>query len=190
MPAPLDDVLPVYQHRERHAISIAASPGEVWKALLAVTVGELRLSRTLMALRTLPARLSGTSNVLMSAPQQPFITAFLNGGFRKLRDERPRLLIAGAAGQPWRLRGGERSDVHNLQGFRTFARPGFVLMATSFELQVENGGTCLSTETRVQPTDPRAGRAFRPYWWVIRAGSGLIRRDVLQAVRRRAENRS
>jgi hypothetical protein len=39
----------------------------------------------------------------------------------------------------------------------------------------------------VQPTDAAAARAFRPYWWAIRAGSGLIRRDMLHAVRRHAE---
>jgi hypothetical protein len=39
----------------------------------------------------------------------------------------------------------------------------------------------------VQPTDTSAARAFRPNWYAIRAGSGLIRRDLLCAVRRRAE---
>jgi hypothetical protein len=94
---------------------------------------------------------------------------------------------AGAAGQPWRLRGGETADVADLAGFRAFARPGFVLIATSFELEPLDHETRLSTETRVQPTDSAAARAFRPYWWAIRLGSGLIRRDMLRAVRRAAE---
>jgi len=75
----------------------------------------------------------------------------------------------------------------DLGGFRAFARPGFVLIATSFGLEALGEGTRLSTETRVQPTDAAAARAFRPYWWAIRGGSGLIRRDILHAVRRRAE---
>jgi len=58
----------------------------------------------------------------------------------------------------------------------------------SFELDGLGDCTRLSTETRVQPTDSAAARAFRPYWWAIRAGSGLIRRDVLHAVRQRAEH--
>ena len=85
------------------------------------------------------------------------------------------------------MRGEIEVDVVDLDGFRAFARAGFVLTATSFELEALGDGTRLSTETRVQPTDPAAGRAFRPYWWAIRAGSGLIRRDVLHAVRQRAE---
>ncbi|MGH2991074.1 MAG: hypothetical protein ACRDMA_14690 [Solirubrobacterales bacterium] len=75
----------------------------------------------------------------------------------------------------------------DLDGFRAFARPGFVRIATSFELEALGEGTRLSTETRVQPTDAAAACAFRLYWWAIRGGSGLIRRDVMHAVRRRAE---
>ena len=89
--------------------------------------------------------------------------------------------------QPWRLRGEESADVVDLDGFRAFARAGFVLTATSFELEAIGDGTRLSTETRVQPTDAGAARAFRAYWWAIHAGSGLIRRDMMHAVRRRAE---
>jgi hypothetical protein len=116
-----------------------------------------------------------------------FIEAFVGRGYRELRVDPPWTLVAGAAGQPWRLRGGETADVVDLDGLRAFARPRFVLIATSFELEALGDGTRLSTETRVQPTDAAAARAFRPYWWAIRAGSGLIRRDVLHAVRRRAE---
>ena len=41
----------------------------------------------------------------------------------------------GRAGQPWRLRSGETADVTDRAGFLAFARPGFVLIATSFELE-------------------------------------------------------
>ena len=67
------------------------------------------------------------------------------------------------------------------------AARAFVLIATSFELEALGDTTRLSTETRVQPIDATAARAFRPYWWAIRGRSGLIRRDVLHAVRRHAE---
>jgi len=102
-----------------------------------------------------------------------------------LVDKPPRVLVAGAAIQPWRLVGGEVADVRDLAGFGAFSRPGFVLAALSFELEPTDEGTRLSTETRVQPTDAPAGRAFFPYWLVIRAGSGLIRREMLRAVARR-----
>jgi hypothetical protein len=188
MRAVLDDVLPVYRHRERHATQIAAAPEAVWTALHGVSNDELRLTRVLMSARALPALLPGGRMPGAGAPADSgFIEAFLERGFRELRLDPPRTLVAGAATQSWRLRGGETADVVDLDGFRAFARPGFILIATSFELEALGDGTRLSTETRVQPTDAAAARAFRPYWWAIRGGSGLIRRDVLHAVRRRAE---
>jgi hypothetical protein len=48
--------------------------------------------------------------------------------------------------------------------------------------------TLLETETRVLATGPRAKRAFAAYWLVVRPGSGLIRRELLRAVARRAES--
>jgi hypothetical protein len=187
--AVLDDVLPVYRHRERHAMQIAAAPDLVWSALHTVSSGDLRLTRVLMSVRALPARLPGGRMPGDGLPaDRGFIEAFMEDGFRELCVDPPWTLVAGAAGQPWRLRGEESADVVDLDGFRDFTRAGFVLMATSFELEALSDGTRLSTETRVQPTDPAAARAFRAYWWAIRAGSGLIRRDMLHAVRRRAEH--
>jgi hypothetical protein len=188
MTAVLDKILPVYRHRERHATQIAAAPDVVWSALDALSSGDLRLTRLLMSIRALPGRLRGARVPPGGLPaDRRFVEAFLEDGFRELRVDPPWTLVAGAAGQPWRLRGGETADVVDLDGFRAFARPGFVLIATSFELEALGNGTRLSTETRVQPTDPPAARAFRPYWWAIRAGSGLIRHDMLRAVRLRAE---
>jgi hypothetical protein len=187
MTAVLDDVLPAYRHRERHTTQIAATPEAVWHALHTVSAGELRLTRLLTGIRALPQRLSGRPPAGGLPADRGFIEAFLERGYRELRADPPSTLVAGNAGQPWRLRGGPTADVADLHGLRAFARPGFVLIATSFELEALGDGTRLSTETRVQPTDAAAARRFRPYWWAIRAGSGLIRRDVLHAVRRRAE---
>jgi hypothetical protein len=181
--AVLDDVLPAHRHRERHATRIAASPEAVWSALHAVTIGDLRLTRVLMGIRML-RKPDATRN------DARFLDAFYRRGFRELLVDPPSTLVAGAAGQPWRLRGGEIVDVGDLAGLQAFARPGFVLMATSFELEPLGDGTRLSTETRVLPTDTASARAFRPYWYAIRCGSGLIRRDLLRAVRRRAESTS
>lgn len=185
--AALDEVLPVYRHRERHEKTIQAPTVEVWRALLAVTAQELPLSSLLMGIRSIPQRLTRSRDVLSGRASEPVVQVFVEGGFRELRVEPGRLLIAGAAIQPWRLVGGEVADVRDLSGFRGFNQPGFVLAAISFELEPAGEGTCLATETRVQPTDRSAARAFQPYWLVIRAGSGLIRRDLLRAVARRAE---
>ncbi|OKK04726.1 hypothetical protein AMK26_15585 [Streptomyces sp. CB03234] len=51
----------------------------------------------------------------------------------------------------------------------------------------DGAGARLRTETRVYATDPGAARRFTPYWLFIEPFSGLIRRDLLAAVGRRAE---
>ena len=61
-------------------------------------------------------------------------------------------------------------------------------MALSLEVTPRAGGSHLRTETRVRPTDTGAWRAFRPYWLVVKPFSSLIRRDLLLAIRRRAES--
>ncbi|MGD9695042.1 MAG: hypothetical protein AB7V42_05215 [Thermoleophilia bacterium] len=184
--AVLDDVLPAYRHRERHGATIAAPPERVWDALHAVTVRELALTRVLMAARALPARLTGRGDAFNEDAAQTFMRVMAENGFTMLRDD-PSALVAGSIGRPWQLRRESAVPFDGRDGFRAFGDPGYVLMATSFECEPDAGGTRLCTETRVQPTDESAARSFRPYWLAIRAGSGLIRREILRAVRRRAE---
>lgn len=187
MSSVLDEILPVYRYSERHSTQIAYPPGLVWTALHEISNRDLRLTNVLMRLRTLPGRLGrGSRPGGKPAPARSFVDSFQLQGFRALRVDAPRALVFGAAGQPWRLRGGESASVVDVAGFKAFRRPGFVLMVLSFELETNGAGTRLSTETRVQPTDATAARAFRAYWWAIRGGSGLIRRDLLRAVRRRS----
>jgi hypothetical protein len=181
MSSPLDRVLPQFTHREVHATDVDASPEAVWAALHEVRGNDMPLTRILATIRGLGS--SGASG--------PMVEAFAKRGFSIVVDDAPRQLAAVCAGQPWLARGGENVRVPDLRAVAEFARPGFVLMAMSFALEPlggqAGGRTRLTTETRVQPTDAFAARKFRPYWWIIRAGSGLIRRDMLRAVRRRAE---
>ena len=76
--------------------------------------------------------------------------------------------------------------MHSLEDFRAFTSPGWVKYLTDFRLEAENGGTTLSTSTRVVATSPSARRRFRAYWFVIRGFSGVIRRDMLRSVDRLA----
>ncbi|WCB93188.1 hypothetical protein DSM104299_01894 [Baekduia alba] len=181
MDSPLDRVLPQFAHSEVHAVDVSASPERVWAALHEVTVAEMPVTRVLTLLRGLGSR----------GAQRPILQAFTARGFTVVIDEEPRALAVVAAGQPWHPRGGATVAVADVEAVTAFAQPGYVLMALSFGLESLGGHaagrTRLTTETRVHPTDPAAARKFRRYWWAIRAGSGLIRHDLLRAVRRRAE---
>ena len=66
--------------------------------------------------------------------------------------------------------------------FAAFDEPGYAKVAFNFVLEAGE----LSTETRIAGTDERARRRFRFYWLLIRPGSGLIRREWLGAIAKRA----
>jgi hypothetical protein len=181
----LDDVLPAPHFRERHSRRIAAPPAAVWQALQELRLGDLRVSRALLGVRTLPARLLGSRTPRMVSGR------FLEEGpVPVLATEQERCIVAGGVMQPWKLFGGEDPPQLDTEGLRGFTAPGWVKVGLDFVLEPDGAGTTLRTETRVIATDARTRRRFGFYWLLIRAGSGVIRRDMLRAVAQRAEGRA
>jgi hypothetical protein len=175
----IDRVVPRWDFAERHARLVGAPAPQVWGALAEVRVSDLPVTRLLMWVRTLGrGRLRADRRMLDALP--PGEVARVEGR---------ELLLAMVA--PTSL----RTDVSSLAELRAasldeLARPmpdGWVRIATDFRLEAADGSTLLTTETRVLATGPVARRRFRLYWLVIRGGSGLIRRELLLAVARRAE---
>jgi hypothetical protein len=183
MTSTLDRLLPSYHHRERHSRHIAASPPDVWDAVERVRWSELALARPLLALRALPARLTGST-----PPWQQPGPIVDNLPIARLAEEPGRELVFAGALRPWR-RGEAPPPALDRNHFPRFAEPGWVKVAMDIRLAREGDGTRLSTETRIQATDRRARRAFAAYWLLVRPGSGLVRRELLRAIARRAEQR-
>lgn len=102
---------------------------------------------------------------LRGIPYRPEMTMrefFSTGSFRIFAADPPREVVFGI----------ERLHLRALGNFRTVTTVS---------------GTVLSTETWVETTTPQADRAFRLYWAVVAPFSGLIRRVLLGAAKRRAE---
>lgn len=173
----LDRLLPEYQFVERHEVLVRASRPEVWRALHEVTTGEMALTRVLFGLRTLPARLSGARR---PDPAGPWLPNLIASGFKVLAETPEHELVLGTTGRFWEVRHRPRPQPD----------PGSAVAAMDFRLEDRQGLIVLTTETRVAVEDRAARRRFALYWAVIRIGSGLIRHDLLQAVRRRAERSS
>jgi hypothetical protein len=81
----LDALLPRYDFSERHSRVIGRQPHAVYDAFRALTLQEMPVSRVLLAVRSLPARLAGRRG-LPSRSGVPLLDQFLDLGFVLLVD--------------------------------------------------------------------------------------------------------
>lgn len=189
-PALIDEYLPDFDVVERHATVVRAAPARVWAVLRTADFGGSPLIGALLALRSLPSLLTAPRKTLRRGTERrakPLtLDAILDAGFALL-DERPGLeMLLGVEGRFWAPRGDLR--LTDTRRFREPPASGLARAAWDFRLEPLVGGrTRLSTETRVLCADAAARRRFRPYWLLVRPGSGLIRRAMLGAIRRTAE---
>lgn len=172
MAAMIDSLLPDYDFRTSHTRWVDAATDEVWAALTTVRFDELLLTRPLVRIRGLGRRVPNGS-------------VFHDGPVTLLLVEDGQEAVGGSIAQSWSLRP-QRKEVSTADEFLSFTDPGWVKLVTDFRVLPENGGTRLSTETRIQATDSVARRRFSLYWTGIRVFSGVVRRDVLSAVARKA----
>lgn len=175
----LDGLLPHYDQREHHDTHIAAPPARVWAALDGLRVRDLPLTTLLSRVRGGPAAWFGGRD------EEGYDARALDRvAPRTMLADPPHELVLGdiaryTSGRPVRppVTRGDAGD------FRAFTEPGWTKVAMNFRFTAEAGGTRLSTETRVLATDPATRRTFRWYWLAVRAGSGVVRRDILFAAR-------
>ena len=112
--------------------------------------------------------------------------ALASAGFVILGEDPGREVVLGTIGRFWTPSGGMRAFA--AAEFAGFSEPGWAKAAWNFRVDAAaDGRTTLSTETRVLCTDPRSRRTFGRYWRVVRPFSGLIRIELLRAIRGAAE---
>ena len=175
---PLDEQLPRFDRRELHSRRVAATPAQVLVAAREVTAREVPLLVVLMALRSGP-------RLRRRSLGRPILGEFERSGFVRLAEADDEL-VYGGVGRFWTPSGGIRRI--SAQEFEGFAHPGYAKTAFNFLARpLPDGGTLLSTETRVLATDPAALSSFCRYWRLIRPGSGAIRWGWLRGIARRAE---
>lgn len=175
-PMSLPEALPGAEFTEHHDLVLDAPPERVWTALRAARWTDLRVTLPLMAVRGLGLRLPDGERGLLIGPGGPTPFVHLEDG---------RCAVGVSVAQPWRARPERGPRMPSLTAVRAFDEPGWLKMGMEFRLHPLPGGrTRLATVTMCQPTDAAAGRAFRRYWRVIRPFSGLVRMDMLRAVRR------
>jgi hypothetical protein len=187
----LDEVLPEFHVRASYGTQVVASPERVYASVWTADFNHWGLMRALFMLRGVPG--------LLAAPRETWARVRPQGGRRRVRledvlasgftllGEQPgEELVLGTVGRFW-LAQGELTPV-SPESFREISAPGTAKAAWNFAVHPgTRGRTVLTTETRVLCSDRATRRRFRIYWALIGPFSGLIRREMLAAIRDTAE---
>jgi hypothetical protein len=187
----IDEFLPQWDVRERHGLRVRAAPSTTYEALRSTDLASSSVVRLLLLLRALPGALrrarGGLASLRRETTAPTTLRTFERHGFRILAERPPHELLIGLEGKFWTVKGALCTP--SAEAFRSRPpEPGTARAAWNFSLvPAPDGGTTLRTETRVQCADAGARRRFLPYWYAIRPASGMIRRGMLQSIRRTAE---
>lgn len=167
----IDEFLPKYDFIETHNIKICASSENVINTIDEIDFCESPIIRALMFLRGMP-----------SAKMRLRDLRKTNFEILGKRDDE---LLLGLAGKFWTLTG--KLQKVNADNFREFDEKGFTKAVWNFSVDGEGNETRLTTETRVCCLDSDSRRSFGFYWTFIQPFSGLIRREMLRIVKKKAE---
>lgn len=177
----IDETLPRHQFSATYRIGVNAAPAVVYRSLLHTNFHDLWLVRLLMSVRS--------AKVLRRSLSKQDLRRQLEAtGFMVLAEVPDEEIVIGIVGRFWRPDGGRRFDLLK-EDFGDFHRPGFTKAAWNFKLRPRlDGGTILSTETRVECFGRAALWKFGAYWSVIAPFSGLIRKAILKQIKAEAES--
>lgn len=187
----LDEFLPQFDVRASYTTRVAAPPDRIYASLRTADFDHWGLMRVLVGLRSLPglawAPADTWRRIRGGRGRRPVtLDRLLEGGFTLLGERPGQELVLGTIGRFWRARG--ELWPTSPERFREAAPPGTAKAAWNFALTaVTSKHTEVSTETRVLCADARSRRRFRAYWALVGPFSGLIRREMLAAIRVAAE---
>ncbi|MEO8295649.1 MAG: hypothetical protein ABI613_09055 [Gemmatimonadota bacterium] len=185
----LDSWMPTCDVRARYTVAIAASPSQVYEALLTTDFSRPRIVRALMGLRLIPGlfrspretwrRLSGPR-----AATRLSLRDLSHSDFVLLEQKPPHEIVLGITGRFWTLL--PCVETIPSERFRDPLAGGLAQAAWNFEVSPTPTGSDLATETRIRCADRDTLCTFRRYWRVVAPGSGIIRQAILGQVRREA----
>jgi len=178
----LDDVMPEYQFSEIHALRVHARTEQVMRATRESTFGDMTSLAMLLKVRGAAIRTPAPRGGDLQ--DKRVLDAFSASGYL-LDGSDHEIVLFGAAN----VRKQRRPDLRTAQQFVDYRERGSVKMA--FDIRAEEAGdgwSVLSTETRVMALDDATRSGMGRYWRLIVPGSGLLRRQWLDGIRRRAES--
>ena len=178
----LDDIMPEYQSSERHSERIHAKPEKVMEAVRQSTVGDLKSLVTLLKIRG--AVLRTPVHNIGDLQDKRMLDAFTDAQYLSGGSEHEIVMLG-----VWNVRARRRPEVRALQEFADYREQGGVKMGYNFNVEdAGSGWSTISAETRVLALDDVTRRGLGRYWRLIVPGSGLLRRQWLEGIKRRAES--
>jgi hypothetical protein len=176
--------MPLYDVAERHRVRVAAPPAITLEAAAAANLWQSALVRAIFKTRE-------TVLGAAAAPEpipQGLLSYMQSIGWRVLAEDPDREVVMGAVTQPWTAKVTFRGLLPEV--FKEFREPGYVRIAWTLRADaVADDETLFQTETRVLATDADARARFRWYWARFSPGIVVIRRLLLQQVKKAAESR-
>src|SRR5215831_12518762 len=142
--AQLTVVLPKWKWGMKQRIHIRRPASDVYAAVKAVELAEMRMARLLSALRF--------KKTDETKSQGKFEDVMGEGGWVTLVDNPGREVIRGLIGRLWQRDAGT-VRVHDANEYYLFAEPGYAKLAFAYFLEERPSGTELTVATHVQSTD-------------------------------------
>lgn len=177
----LGDIMPKYQFFERHSARIHARSELVMQAIRQSTFGDMKSLITLLKIRGAALRIHDSGDFLQD---KRVLDAFSESGYLSGGSEHEIVMFG-----VWNARANRRPEVRTSQEFAAYREQGAVKMAYDFNVEDTGGGwSTISTETRVLALDELTRRGMGRYWRLIVPGSGLLRRQWLEGIKKRAES--
>jgi hypothetical protein len=175
------------QFRDRILVRVKAPPEVIFRAARDVTLSEMTLARVVGELRYLPSRLGG--HPPSGDREQPFLSMLAAGGTLILADDTPREIITGSAGQLHRIVDQAPARFESRQAFDTFDDPSYEKLFMSLRVAPTEvaGEYWLVLEHATRALGADAERKFQRYWRFIRPGGAFVSRQLLKAIRNRAQ---
>ena len=183
----LDGFMPLYDVVERHSIRVAAPAEVTFGVARDLDLADSYFVQAIFRGREL--MFGGTPPPTGVAEPPGIVATALRLGWGVLTDRAGHEIVLGAVTKPW-----EPNPVFRdlpPRDFVAFVEPGFVKIAFTLRADpLPDGGSIFRTETRALATDVDAREKFRRYWALVSPGVALIRRAMLDPVRKEAERRA
>ena len=186
-PSPaFEDIARGAQFRDQIAIVVQAPPEAIFQALHEVALRDMKIAWALGEIRYLPSRLAG--HMPPPEPARPFLSSLIESGTLILRDDSPRELITGGAAQLHQVNQAPRRFASR-EAFDAFADPDHEKLFMSFRVAPtgQRHELWLVLEHATLAFSPDAEQKFSRYWRVIRPLGAFVSRQLLYAIRRKAQ---